>query len=351
MKTTTLFASISMVLLLNGCASMGKSDRIGKNDGSDRCFAFINRIDDTAIYYKDQRMTDIMTGAALGAGTGVLVGLAAGGNSTAMIAGGLTGALVGGFAADAYWKNKLRSANNQAGMAASMIETDARYDVERLTGIDNDIASLVRCRTEHRDFIKRQFAEGKITVAEAQKQWKEWGDLINKDREEMKYLSDSIINIKKIEDSYSFAANAIEDPSLITADMQKKWQQELQIEKGNQLAAAEQSYKTELATPRLTPKKKKVLKQEHQQKVAEINKTYAVKETEIKNKVNPGQSQLKQLVASIHEKKESVQKNKQEFDKLAVEAANDRGFEQITSKIPMMYQLAALEPVRYSGIW
>lgn len=340
MKKKTLLVSLSTTLLLGGCAGMGKEGRIGQNDGSDPCFVHLDRLDETAIYYKDQRMKDITAGVLIGGGTGVLAGLAAGGSSTALIAGGITGAIIGGFAADAYWKNQLQKSNNQMAQAISLVEADLKQDIGRLSTLDKDVAALVRCRTNQRDVMKKQFAEGKLSVQQAQQEWKKWGDLIRKDQEEIKYLNDALDNIRKIEDSYNVAATASESPSAITEDMQRKWQQELQMEKDKEIASAQEALKMQLTAKRIKSKEKKKLEHEHKQKIAAIQNQYASKEAKIKNKVNPKDSSLKLLVSAVHEKHESIQKSKAQFDNLALEAANNKGFEQINSKLFPIYKYA-----------
>ena len=342
MKSKSLLISLSATLLISGCASYNKTERIGENNGSDRCFVFLDRLDDIAIYYKDQRVKDIAVGAAVGALTGVAAATLAHGGDGAAIIGGVSGAIVGGVLADAYWKNTMKKANNQLTLASNFIETDVKFDIDKLTSADRDIANLVHCRIEHRDFIKKQYAEGKLTTQQAQLEWKNWGDSVRKDREEMKYLDDALANIKKIEESYTYAATAIEDPSLINEETQKKWQQELNIDHEKTLAEAEQNYKQQVDKKGLTKSKKVQLKTEHKNKISEINKLYASKEANIKNTVNPTQSQLKLLVASVHEKNESVKKNKETFDNLAIEAGNSKGFEQINGKLATQNNYAML---------
>lgn len=340
MKKKALLVSLSTALLVSGCASMGKGGRIGQNDGSDPCFVYLDRLDEMAIYYKDQRMKDITAGVLIGGGTGVLVGMAAGGSSAAMIAGGLTGAIAGGFAADAYWKNQLKKSNNQLEQAISAVGSDLKQDIDKLSSLDKDITELVRCRTNQRDMIKKQFAEGKITIQQAQQEWKKWGDLIHKDQKEIKYLNEALDNIRKIEDSYNVAATAIESPATITEDMQRKWQQELQMEKDREIASAEVALKTQLAAKRIKQKEKSKLNHEHKQKIAEIQNQYASKEAKIKNKENPKGNPLKLMISSVHEKHQSIQKSKAQFDSLALEAGNNNGFEQINSRLSPIYKYA-----------
>lgn len=342
MNKTALWTALSTTLLLGGCAGIGKEDRVGLYDGSDPCFNHLDRLDDTAIYFKDQRMKDITAGVIAGAGTGALTAALAGGNTATLIASTIGGAMVGGFAADAYWKNQLQKANNQIDQATYLIENDIKQDINKLSTLDRDIDALVRCRTNQRDIIKKQFAERKITLQQAQEQWKKWGDLIRKDQNEMKYLNEALDNVRKIEDSYNSAATTIESLTVVTDDMQRKWQQELQMEKNKEIADADLLYKSQVVTKRITSKEKKKLKLEHKQKIAEINNQYVSKENSIKNKVNPKGNSTKVLASSFYEKYESVQKKKERFDNLALEAADNKGFEQINSQLPPIYRCAGI---------
>jgi len=334
MKKKVLAISISTTLLLGGCAGMGKEDRIGKNDGSDPCFTHLDRLDDIAIYYKDQRMTDIAAGVVIGAGTGVLAGAASGGSTVALIAGGLTGAVAGGFAADAYWKNKMQQANNQMELAIGAVERDMNQDVEKLSSVDKEIARLVHCRTERRDMIKKQFAERKITLLEAQQQWKAWGDSLRKDQEELKYLNEALDNVRKVEESYDFATGAIDSASPITEDVQRKWQDELNTEKNKALASLEDDFRLKTLSKKMKSKEKAKLKKEHNKKVAETKAQFASKENSLKDKkTNPKTEKLKLLASAVHEKRESIQKSKNQADDLLAESSKTNGFEEIHSML------------------
>ncbi|QWF72366.1 hypothetical protein KEF85_07955 [Methylomonas paludis] len=334
MKLRRLCLSISIALALGGCAGAMKQNRIGNNDGSDPCYLSLDRLDNIAIYYKDQRMNEIAAGVILGAATGAGAAALAGGNSTAVLISSFVGGISGGFVADAYWKNKMQTLYNQLDSAQASIERDIQSDIQNISQIDQEISTLVRCRTETRDQIKHQFASGAINEAEAQKRWKAWGDQLQKDRQEMQYLSDALNNIKKIEQSYSFAANAIENTSYITEEMQNRWKAELEAKKAAELAAAEAELNNKLLEKKLTKKAKTALHDNHKQKVTEISESYKAKENNVKNKINPNGNPLKPLVSTMQEKQESVQKNTAKFANLEQESKNNRGFEQINSLLP-----------------
>jgi outer membrane lipoprotein SlyB len=327
MNKKALMVAVSTALLISGCASMGKEERIGKNDSSDPCFASLDRLDNVAIYYKDQRMKDIATGAAIGGAVGVLSGLAIGGNDTAMIVGGITGALAGGFAADAYWKNKMQKAHNQMNVAMMAVESDLRQDVARLSTIDTELAALLRCRLNQRDMIRKNYAEKKITQQQAQQEWKKWGDLVRKDREEMKYLTEALNNVKKLEQSYDYAAAAMGSAS--TQPVSQNIQQPpSQVQINTHEIDEAEIFK---APAKTKTKTKMVSKHKPHTQIAKGAGT---------NNVTPTSkgSSVQLLVASVHEKHESIQKNKAQIEHLALEAGNDKGFEQISSQaFPILF--------------
>lgn len=336
MNHNIFLLSLSTALLVSGCAGMGKSSRIGENDGSDPCFASLNQLDEAAIYYKDQRVTDIAAGALLGGGAGVLTGLAVGRSDTAMIIGGITGAIAGGFAANAYWQNKLQKANNQMEVAFGAVESDVRQDIDKLAAIDRDMANLIRCRSEQRDQIRKQYSQGILSPQQAQIEWKKWGDLVRKDQEEIKYLDEALDNIRKIEESYRYAANSLESPALVTEEMRQQNAMQLAQEKQQALAAEESSLQTQLSDKTLNKKTKKKLKDQHKQKVDAINNEFVAKAASTSNK-NPRTESLKLMVSSVHEKHESIRKNKDQINQLAAEAGNEKGFEQINSQFLPTY--------------
>lgn len=341
MKMKALAVAISTALIISGCASMGKEDRIGKNDGNDPCFVNLNRLDEAAIYYNDDHTKTVTTGVLVGAGTGLLLGLASGGSTGALIAGGVGGAIAGGFAADAYWSNKMRQANNQMDVAMQSMEADLQQDIGRLTAIDNDIAALLRCRIGQRDLIRQKYAEKKLTAQQAEQEWKKWGDLVRKDREEMKYLGDALNNISKIEQSYDAAATAISSTypnSNVTPPANNGVpQQSLPVE------IPDASY---LVNGSKKQKAKKVSKRKQPVAQANTSSQNVAKQTTSTAPASKASS-LKLLVASVHEKHESIQKNKAQIDKLAAEANNSKGFEQISSQaFPIM--LGSIVPVEYA---
>jgi hypothetical protein len=346
-----LLVSLFAALLISACAEISENNQNSRNN-TGNSFVDFQRLNKTAIYYKNDHIKNIPTG-------------------------------------ESYWKDKMQQADNQLSRAIIGVEVDLNQDINRLSSIDNDLAALTRCRTIQRDVIKKQFAERQLTLQQAQNEWKKWGNLVRKDSNDMQYLTEVLENTKKIEQSYRTATTAIISVlPPVSKDIQQQWQQELQTQKAKELANAEKVYKKRLTKKYVKPKIKKELQVQHQQKIAEINQQYTVKEAEIKQfKINeagiekfevqelkqkmaeldkqyaikktdikgievkeadikkseikeliPKVQKLNLLVASIHEKYESIQKNKEKLDKLAVEAGNDKGFEQITSQLfPILF--------------
>lgn len=332
-------SAFSITLILSGCASLGQQGRIGKNDGSDSCYLFLEKIDSMAMYYKDERLKKILTGTAIGAVSGAALGIGASALTHSdltwgAIIGGIAGGVTGAFVANSYWENRLKQANQQKEIAAGYVESDMREDIEKMNKLDNDISALIRCRTQRRDQIRKQYAEGRLTRQQAEQEWQKWGELINKDREEMKYVGEALDNIKKIEDSYHYAATELEGP--VTLKSQEEELAALDLEFNRQ--------KEEISAKKLKPKEKnkriKAQKKEHRKKVSALKKQYASGE------VAPKEGKLNTLVSSIHEKYESVNTSRNKVEDLAAEASNSNGFEHIESRMRPFY----LQPFRVTFI-
>ena len=80
------------------------------------------------------------------------------------------------------------------------------------------------------------------------------------------------------------------------------------------------SHKSDSKKTKKHPKSKKTKSHKHGTSKAASNQNEHAK------------SKVTTMVSSIHEKYESINKNKNEFDHLATEANNDKGFEQIESR-------------------
>lgn len=331
--------ALTSTLIVTGCASMGQQGRIGSNDGSDPCFANLQNIDSIAIFYKDERMKQLMGGAALGAVSGAALGagtaaLTNGDAAIGALIGGIAGGVAGAFVANSYWESRMQQANQQKSLAIGMVEKDLRDDIAKITQVDQEIGALVRCRTQKRDQIRKDFAAGKLTHAQAELEWKKWGDLINKDREEMTYIGEALENIQKIEESYNYAASVIEPGYASSAPVAQ--------------VAAPVEEEVDITSPKKGKGAKKGKVNKKRQNVA--GAPDKAKKADVTGaKAAPKKGKITTLVASMHEKYESINKNKGAFEQLALEAKNSKGFEQIESSLPAAYRWVA-NPLLLSGM-
>lgn len=291
-KTSSILSMAIAVLLTSGCASLGTSSRIGNNDGNDQCFNQLQKVDELAVYYKDDRIQEIMTGTLAGAAVGAAGGAgiaAAFGNDVGAgaLIGSVAGAVSGGFSANAYWEKKLADAQNNKQAAINAVNSDMRAEISHLNKIDAAIDALYHCRTKQRDKIRRDFASGKLSRSQAQAEWQKWAELIDKDKTELAYLGEAIQNMKSIESAYQFASEAMVEGN----DRPKK--------------------------SKSSDKKKRVQSNTPSHKAA----------TKVGN--NKG------LVSSVVEKVASVEKKTTMTAKMQQESLNPNGFEVINSALTL----------------
>jgi hypothetical protein len=338
-KTLNYPLVFSIALAISGCAGMGQKGRIGNDDGSDSCYRYLRRIDDTAVYYKDERMKTIGAGVLLTGLASAGVAALAGGNKTAIIASGIGGAVLGGFAADAYWRNKMAQAQQNKARAIDIMTGDMRMEVAKLTQVDQDISELSKCRIRQRDEIRRKYREHAISADEAQDQWKKWSEQTRKDAAEMGYLSEALNSIQRIDQSYQYAANEVDVPDP-TVDKQtlQDWKRQVAEDKKIKLSEANQDTREErheIAQQKLPQREKNKLlseqKKKHNEKLAQLNAEFKQKEQMVQKKVNPKASEVKHLVSSVHEKFESIKKGKEDVEHLAQEGADKKGYEKVSA--------------------
>lgn len=330
--------ALSASLLVAGCASMGKDGRIGKNDGTDPCYIHLDRIDNVAAYYNDDRTKTIIGGSLMGAATGAGIAALAKGDTTAILASAAAGTVVGGFAASAYWDNKLKEAHNARDQAIEMVSQDLRTEIGRLDQLDQDIAKLVQCRTKARDKIRKDYMDKAITRDQAQALWSKLGELTRKDAKEMSYLDDALNNLEKLGQAYQSAASAIDSPESIdeaTLSARRRAVEDEQEMKVKDLDANAKLALADINRQKLAKQEKNrkiaEAKRQHKEQREELVQHYQEKTKQVNKKINPKSETVKSLVSASQEKRESIKKNKNQVSSLAAETANKNGFEEINS--------------------
>lgn len=144
----------TLTLSLGGCQSPFGAGAALTMDGSDPCRGQRAEFAGSKTYFQDKIATGALTGAALGAGAGILYGLARGRVDVGTVAvGALAGGVVG--AGSAYYSTLAERARDQSEMANTMNQDLARETQE----IDHSVASFARlraCRFGQAQIVKGQ---------------------------------------------------------------------------------------------------------------------------------------------------------------------------------------------------
>jgi hypothetical protein len=161
-----LAALLVLLPCLSGCATSGptaftQAGRVGPDDGSDSCHAQAVALDNTGNFFGQ----DILTGAAVGAAAGGILGAITGGNLQSALIGAAAGGAVG--AAGGYWAALQQQTQSEAQLDATVQSTltteNARIDQTQLA-FNNDMD----CRFGQAASIRAQYANGALTLAQAQ---------------------------------------------------------------------------------------------------------------------------------------------------------------------------------------
>jgi len=200
------YSKFSIVLLtatalaLPGCVTT-RDQRIGANDGSDRCYAYRLALDSTGNYFAE----DMIQGAAIGAIGGALIGGLATGSARGAIVGGLSGLAVG--ALGGYWNSKLQQGRDQA-ITGTL--SDLRAESTNLQKTQEALNQLVNCRRGEIATVKADLKAKRITREEAESRMSAIRVNLAKDYE----IASSIDkNITKRNDEYLFAVDQVQPGS------------------------------------------------------------------------------------------------------------------------------------------
>lgn len=300
MQIHTKSLSFFVAFILSGCAGLGSSDRIGANDGSDRCFPSLKQVDEIAVYYNDSRTKYVLKGSAIGAGATALAGAAVGyalhGTSGALIgaaAGAGVGGVAGGLIASSYWAQKLEQANNNKEMAIAAMDSDLRNEITNLERVDKAIEALYNCRAQQRDHIRLEFAAGNYNRERAQIEWQKWAEQVERDKAELSYLGSAIQNMKTIGDHYREASNVIggvSDKSSIPLPqavylidgVYVPYRNPIETPESKALYLVDGAYIPRSQASTAVENTNDVDNTEEEEKIAEIKQEYDLKEVEIK---------------------------------------------------------------------
>lgn len=148
-------------LALPGCTT--QNERIGADDGSDRCRPQRVALDSTGNYFAE----DIIKGAAIGAVGGALLGALTGGSNAGRNAliGGVAGAAVG--AAGGYWASLQQQHKDQASLLTN-ISNDLSRENEQIDKTQAAFAQLNDCRRDEANRVRADLAAGRLTRPQAE---------------------------------------------------------------------------------------------------------------------------------------------------------------------------------------
>ncbi len=193
--------SASLVLSsLTGCVTT-REDRIGADDGTDSCRAYVVALDSTGNYFAE----DMLKGAAIGALGGALIGGLASQSWKGAVIGAAGGAAIG--ALGGYWKGKVDQGKDQA--VPSFI-SDMKQDEAQLDKTQAAFKQLTACRRAEAKKIRSQYAAKTISRDDAQNRLRALGALARKD---VDILNSITGNADKRLIEYQYAANKI-DPNV-----------------------------------------------------------------------------------------------------------------------------------------
>ncbi len=159
-RKAMLLATIAS-LALPGCTT--QNERIGSDDGSDRCRPQRVALDSTGNYFAE----DIIKGAAIGAIGGALLGALTGGSNAGRNAliGGVAGAAAG--AAGGYWASMQQQNKDQATLLTN-ISNDLSRENDQIDKTQLAFAQLSDCRRDEANRVRADLAAGRLTRPQAE---------------------------------------------------------------------------------------------------------------------------------------------------------------------------------------
>jgi hypothetical protein len=153
-----MLACISLVASsLAGCNTTRES-RIGVDDGTDSCRAYVVALDSTGNYFA----ADMIQGAVAGAAAGALLGGLAGGSFKGAAIGAAAGMMAGMLGG--YWKNQMQQGMDQAILHVS---ADMRRENAQLDKTNAAFRQLADCRRGQAREIKAEYRAKAITRDDA----------------------------------------------------------------------------------------------------------------------------------------------------------------------------------------
>lgn len=187
-------------LALPGCVTT-REERIGANDGSDRCYAYRVALDSTGDYYAE----DMLKGAVIGAVGGALIGGLATGDARGALIGAAVGMAAG--AAGGYWNAKMQQGRDQAIVGAL---ADLKTENDNLKKTQAALDQLINCRRAEIATVKADYKAKRISREEAEARMAGIRAQVKKDYEIASAINQ---NITKRNEEFLFAADQVKPGS------------------------------------------------------------------------------------------------------------------------------------------
>lgn len=192
-----MLASTALVTI-SACTTT-QEERIGKNDGTDACYAYRVALDETRSFFAEDMLKAALAGAAVGLVAAAVGGGNAGQVAVATLAGALVGAAVGGF-----W-SQLEQQQGRSG-AINAATGSARKDRENLQKTEAALDNLLKCRRGEIAVVKADYKAKRINKAEAERRLAAIKASMDRDYE---IAQDINKNVGKRQEEYLFALNQV----------------------------------------------------------------------------------------------------------------------------------------------
>lgn len=226
--------ALSLVLPSVTACTTTREDRIGKNDGSDSCYAYRVALDDTRSFYSEDMLKGALAGAAVGLTIALLSGAKGGTTALSVVGGALAGAAIGGF-----WSELERQQGRDQALQSAL--GSARKDNENLRKTESALNSLVNCRRSQIAAVKADYKAKRISKQDGELRL---ADIRAKLEQDYAIASEIDQNVTKRQDEYLFALDKV-NPGAAT---RVKAKPQTQAKARPNTAKPEQQFESETAS-------------------------------------------------------------------------------------------------------
>lgn len=194
----TAAALIAQSVLVSGCVNTQEA-RIGPNDGTDSCYDYRIKLDQTRTYYNEDLLQGLLAvgaGALVGVGVAVLTG-------NASTAGKVTGAVIGGLAGGFFGELVKQQGRDKALNTAT---DGALKEKENLKKTQAAMKELTDCRRKQVKEVRADYKGKRINKAEGEARLAVIRGRMDRDYEIAQEING---NVQKRSDQYRVALNEV----------------------------------------------------------------------------------------------------------------------------------------------